>query len=52
MAINVDNKIKGTKNMIMEFRRKKNIENDNIARMKVDMKMANDEANNLLNNNH
>ena len=52
MIQNVDNKIKGTKNMIMEFRRKKNIENDNIARMKVDMKMANDEANNLLNNNH
>ena len=52
MIQNVDNKIKGTKNMIMEFRRKKNIENDNIARMKVDMKMANEEANNLLNNNH
>ena len=52
MIQNVDNKIKGTKNMIMEFRKKKNIENDNIARMKVDMKMANDEANNLLNNNH
>ena len=52
MIQNVDNKIKGTKNMIMEFRRKKNIENDNIARMKVDMKMANDEANNLLNNKH
>ena len=50
MILNVDNKIVSTKNLIMEYRRKKNIENDNIAKMKVEMKMSKEEENKLLNN--
>ena len=50
MIINVDNNIAGTKNLIMEYRRKKNIENDNIAKMKVEMKMSKEEEYKLLNN--
>ena len=50
MILNVDNKIVSTKNLIMEYRRKKNIENDNIAKMNVEMKMSKEEENKLLNN--